>query len=771
MKKRLLACVLTLVMLLALLPTAALAAGGPVDLTGTATISSTQQAGTYYRVTGNTALTLNSAVIEPGDDANAPAIEVLSGKLTLTLVGESTVRGGRGYAGIYVAPGAELVITGSGKLNAFGGRGSIDSRGWSGVIDMVVNGENIRAYYGGGAGIGGNGMLMNARTDLPLNGNESNFGKIIIESGEVSAVGGRSSESNAGAGAGIGSGGASTKGSSIVKPADGIIDIRGGVVTVQGGDGQTNSLTGGGAGIGSGGSVGGFYTQESCTVVVYISKGEVTATGMADGAGIGGGANVDGGVIEISGGVVHAYGGYEIEDGKQDGGYGGAGIGGGDNGGVTSITISGGNVYAAATGAAAGIGGGNDGGSEEEGNYKKVGDITICGDAFVMARGGSYKDGKRDGGAGIGAGRSVSVDAGFNSISILDTATVIAESGPKAQAIGVGTYYEGDFANKVTFDGTANVWMFNYKSDLSACWGLNSDGTVSGDVTVNGAEPAWYFAETMPARNTATAVTGKNTKLTWEYDDNKVTVLNGSNEMASSAYNGELTGWATLVAETKTPETPVTPGKDENGLGQVIGSLLDKIKGRIFFVPEDFPFYDVDSNHWFYEPVKSAWEQELIDGVTARYYMPDNTLTVAQAIKLAAALHQKQSVGFVTLQNGGIHWYDNYVNYAVANSLIEAAYQSKSAETMNAAVTRAEFVHILSKLLNTGAINTVNSIPDVKSGDAYADEIFAFYRAGILTGSDRLGTFHPESSLKRSEAAAILVRLYDATQRQYITLG
>ena len=90
---------------------------------------------------------------------------------------------------------------------------------------------------------------------------------------------------------------------------------------------------------------------------------------------------------------------------------------------------------------------------------------------------------------------------------------------------------------------------------------------------------------------------------------------------------------------------------------------------------------------------------------------------------------------------------------------------------MNAAVTRAEFVHILSKLLNAGTINTVNNIPDVKSGDAYADEIFAFYRAGILTGSDRLGTFHPESSLKRSEAAAILVRLYDATQRQYITLG
>ena len=143
-------------------------------------------------------------------------------------------------------------------------------------------------------------------------------------------------------------------------------------------------------------------------------------------------------------------------------------------------------------------------------------------------------------------------------------------------------------------------------------------------------------------------------------------------------------------------------------------------------------------------PPRARGQNELIDGVTARYYMPDNTLTVAQAVKLAAALHQKQSVGFVTLQNGGTHWYDNYVNYAVANSLIEAAYQSKSAEDMNKAVTRAEFVHILSKLLNAGTINTVNSIPDVKSGDAYADEIFAFYRAGILTGSDRLGTFHPD---------------------------
>ena len=50
------------------------------------------------------------------------------------------------------------------------------------------------------------------------------------------------------------------------------------------------------------------------------------------------------------------------------------------------------------------------------------------------------------------------------------------------------------------------------------------------------------------------------------------------------------------------------------------------------------------------------------------------------------------------------------------------------------------------------------------------DRIYTFYRAGILTGSDAAGTFHPASTIVRSEAAAILVRMYDASYRVNITL-
>ena len=93
---------------------------------------------------------------------------------------------------------------------------------------------------------------------------------------------------------------------------------------------------------------------------------------------------------------------------------------------------------------------------------------------------------------------------------------------------------------------------------------------------------------------------------------------------------------------------------------------------------------------------------------------------------------------------------------------------------MNAPVTRGEFVHIFHGAEEAyKAINTVadNAIPDVKTNDKFAAEIYEFYRAGILTGSDAKGTFHAESTIKRSEAATILLRMYDSSVRIPITLG
>ena len=212
------------------------------------------------------------------------------------------------------------------------------------------------------------------------------------------------------------------------------------------------------------------------------------------------------------------------------------------------------------------------------------------------------------------------------------------------------------------------------------------------------------------------------------------------------------------------PVTPVIPSEPAKlPYNPNAGSGADKL-----------PFTDVSSNSWYYSSVRSAWEKGLIDGVTASEFRPDATLTVAQAIKLAAALHQLDKTGTVTLRNGSETWYDSYVSYAVANGIIEKNYASYTAAQMNAAITRAEFVHIFHGAESTyKAINQVadDAIPDVKNGDAFASDIYEFYRAGILTGSDVKGTFHPASSIKRSEVATILLRMFETSARKSISLS
>ena len=189
--------------------------------------------------------------------------------------------------------------------------------------------------------------------------------------------------------------------------------------------------------------------------------------------------------------------------------------------------------------------------------------------------------------------------------------------------------------------------------------------------------------------------------------------------------------------------------------------------------PPVFPFRDVPESAWYYDAVKSAWKVRLIDGVTATEFQPDNNMTVAQAIKLAAALHQMNHRGRVSLKNGSPDWYSTYVKYAIENGLIEQDYDAYTDAQMNGAVTRAEFVHIFYRAAdNLREMNAIadNAIPDVKLGDTFAAEIYNFYRAGILTGSDANGTFHPTDSIKRSEVAAILIRMYDSGARRRISL-
>ena len=107
------------------------------------------------------------------------------------------------------------------------------------------------------------------------------------------------------------------------------------------------------------------------------------------------------------------------------------------------------------------------------------------------------------------------------------------------------------------------------------------------------------------------------------------------------------------------------------------------------------------------------------------------------------------------------------MTYALDNGIIDEDLTPKADEN----ITRKEYVYIFSKALPTEAFAAKNkipsgSIPDVKNEKLAQDKaIYTFYRAGILAGVDVKGTFKPSDNIKRSEVAAILIRMMDPSAR------
>jgi len=96
--------------------------------------------------------------------------------------------------------------------------------------------------------------------------------------------------------------------------------------------------------------------------------------------------------------------------------------------------------------------------------------------------------------------------------------------------------------------------------------------------------------------------------------------------------------------------------------------------------------------------------------------------------------------------------------------------------------TRQDFLSTLEGIVDPRTmeeINTVNAIPDIPA-NAYTTwndnghnrtqgDICDFYRAGVLTGTDRYGTFNGSRPLTRGEAAAILARIVQPELRLSFT--
>ena len=180
-------------------------------------------------------------------------------------------------------------------------------------------------------------------------------------------------------------------------------------------------------------------------------------------------------------------------------------------------------------------------------------------------------------------------------------------------------------------------------------------------------------------------------------------------------------------------------------------------------------FTDVPESAWYYTDVMNAVDLGLISGKTTTTYCPDNNLTYAEAMKLAACMHQLSYLGKITLKVGD-PWYVEYVNYCEEVGIARKSYP------LDSNATRAGYMELFANALPDDRLPVINyvptgSIPDVPENAGYAAAVYKLYRAGIVGGVDAKRNCNPGANIKRSEVAAILSRMMDETKRVRFDIG
>ena len=182
-------------------------------------------------------------------------------------------------------------------------------------------------------------------------------------------------------------------------------------------------------------------------------------------------------------------------------------------------------------------------------------------------------------------------------------------------------------------------------------------------------------------------------------------------------------------------------------------------------------FRDVSTSAWYYENVRKAYNYGLMQGVSSDRFGVAGNVTIAEAVTMACRLHSIYYPGTENFTQTGSVWYQVYLDYAERNGILTRSYSNYTR-----AATRAEFAEILSAAFPDEALAEKNSIadgiiPDVPSGTRGYSAIYRLYRAGVLSGSDQYGTFNPNSTILRVEAAAIVTRMAVPSLRQTVNLS
>lgn len=163
---------------------------------------------------------------------------------------------------------------------------------------------------------------------------------------------------------------------------------------------------------------------------------------------------------------------------------------------------------------------------------------------------------------------------------------------------------------------------------------------------------------------------------------------------------------------------------------------------------------------WCEPNVRLCYETGLLQGWSDGTYRPEATLSGGQVLMICARFYSLLHGGDGVIPTSGDSLYESASAY-----LTEQGISSYFVTLLNC--PRWQFIHLLASIVpevDLTPINTVTALPDVTDA-----AILQFYQAGILMGADDYGTFHPDRTLNRGQAAAILSRILSPALREQFT--
>lgn len=194
----------------------------------------------------------------------------------------------------------------------------------------------------------------------------------------------------------------------------------------------------------------------------------------------------------------------------------------------------------------------------------------------------------------------------------------------------------------------------------------------------------------------------------------------------------------------------------------------------VAFPVEAKTFSDVPQSHWAYSVIDEASDDGIMNGKAAGVFAPNATLTrveyATMLYNLAPESDVMKLVHGSTADNGlydvdGNAWYADTVSWAVARGVfknIDGSFSPNRTITREEmAVATYEFLHkYCDGKFVLDSIYKGFTDDAAFSSSANRDKVYILVNNGIIAGKSD-GSFDPQGSLTRAEAAAMAVRVAD----------